>query len=68
MKKVQECARASAMKCLYLWLKKIKVYFKMFQVSLNISVIYNGIWLRTVCANINCLSCLLCRYIHGCIF
>ena len=46
------------MKCLYLWLKKIKIYFKMFQVSLNISVIYNGIWLRTVCANVNCLSCL----------
>ena len=56
------------MKCLYLWLNNIKVYFKIFQVSLNISAIYNGIWLRRVCANVNCLSCLLCRYMHGCIF
>ena len=55
------------MKCLYLWLKNIKLYLKIFQVSLNISAICNGVWLRRVCANIKCLSCLLCRYMHGCI-
>ena len=68
MKKVQECVRTTAIKCLYLCLNNIKVNFKMFQVSLNISAIYNGILLRRVCANVNCLSCLLCRCMHGCIF
>ena len=45
--------------------EKHKVVFK--NISGQLSAIYNGIWLCRVCANVKCLSCLLCRYMHGCI-